>query len=149
MKYRTHISTMIPLPSRTEDYLDPWMNGSFSCLFCLCLASCLSLYHDHTQYTPVYTLFWCPFQLQHASALPGLFAPLVSHKECFLSFAPEAGCWCSCYPPKKSFCCLTNHSPRSSSMRMVDALAFHHLSTLCAPGSWPAVESDWLFFWCP
>lgn len=52
-------------------------------------------------------------------------------------------------PPKKSFYCLTYHRPRSSSRRMVDALAFHHLSPLCAPGTWPAVESDWLFFWGP
>lgn len=130
MKYRTHISAMIPLPSRTEDNLDSPMHDSFSCLFCLSLASSLPLHHDHSQYTTVYTLFWCPFQLQHAPALPGLFAPLVSHKGCFLSLflLLRLGADVLAMPP--SVVWLTIDC--SSSRRMVSALAFHDLSPLCA-----------------
>lgn len=150
MKNRTHISTMLLLPSRTEDDLEPPMNGSFSCLFCLCLANSHTLpwpLSAHHSLYPFLVYFSTPacFSSARTFCTSSLTQRMFSQFVLLLRLCADA----PATPHKKSLCCLTYHSQSSSPRRMVNALAFHDLSPLCAPGTWPAVESDWLFFWCP
>lgn len=99
---------LVSLPSRIKNYLETPMNV----FFLLPFAGNLSYpYCVHSQYTTVFTFFWCPLQLQHVSALSGLLSPLGLYKECYLSLFYSWGCRKLSLLPKKLLCGLAHQSP--------------------------------------
>lgn len=157
MKYRTCISTTVfahqnwRLFGKTKErlFLLPLLPfaGNFSYPYCA-----------HSQYTTVYTLFWCPLYLQRVSALTGLLPPLVLHKECFLSLLCSRGCVLLSLLPKMSLCCLAHHSPSWGqggrwtpwlSVTCHPSVPWAAPAVSRTPGTSPAVEHGWLFLWGP
>lgn len=130
MKYRTHISTMVSLPGRIENYLETPRNASFSCLSCLLLVTSLTL-TVLTLSTPQFIPSSGVLSSSSVFQLCQVFCRLWSYtKNVFFVLLPRL--CAAVLATQKALLWSCSSQPKLGPRRTVNPLAFHDLSPLYA-----------------